>query len=314
MNSAFSKNNSDSVCGDKKFLSSYFLVEASDVGAVSLFFQQLYENYFEEKTSYTGVVGRRKRVEKYFDVRDFPVLADEKELLLVTDENLPTYRVGRETVIFRDNGITPAKVRLFEVKRYNKKTTPLDKHLLFGRVKRKERPDLLKELSGIGQYPSDSFIENLHVNHEEVVYLVRHFGVPVAAVTLDKFHIANYGLPNTSTQIKFERFSGAESHLTVQELNELDDLFCNAINDFHKQFPGLRRLNWIGYKDYQQIANGLLPTRTYFRNNPLLFTLGQIVILSFIGFIILYLFIGRHSLRDNYRNQFTGNNQNNYDK
>ena len=239
-------------------------------------------------------MGHRYRLETYFDFGGLDLLKKNIELVFSVNENLPEYRLDREKIFYRDNKI-PSGVSVYEVKRYNKKVSPLDKHPLFGKIKRKERPNLIKALDYVSDEIPEGVVKKLSVDHEEIVYLIRHFGVETGAVTLDKFHISNFGIPNTSMLFKIEIYSDAEKKLTPYEKDQLNKFLCHIDFEFRKYLPHILGSSWFGYADYTKMANKMLPGRALFQQYPLLFYIGQILILSMVGFLFLYLIIGRYS-------------------
>ncbi len=287
-------------CIPQEFKKTYFLLNTDEVADAAMYFKQVFENFFENIEPFTSSVGTRIRVEKYFDTEQLSILNENSGLSMETDEHLPLYRAGRKRILYKD--YNTQKNYVFEVKRYNKKISPLDKHPLFGEIKRGDRPLLLNILQEIENFSVGRLVESLHVDHEDLVFLISHFGVPSAEVTMNKFHISNYGLPNTFTVLKFELLPDAQSHLTSDESNLLGARFCQAINAFQDKFPQIEPLGSFGYNNYIQIADELLPGRHFFRNNPLIFKLGQIMIFSLVGFLILYLLIGRYTRRNIFRN------------
>ena len=118
---------------------------------------------------------------------------------------------------------------------------------------------------------------------------------------MDKFHIDNFGLPNTSALIKFEMYNDVDIRLTEKEKKDLNFAFCRANEGFQKQFPEMVPKSGFGYADYHQLASEMLPSRVFFKKYPILFQLGQIAILCFIGFLVLYLFIGRVHIKSGYK-------------
>lgn len=309
VNSALSKADNDTRCDNAGFSSSYYLLDDSDIGAVSRYFQQMEDAYFKDLQDFTGSIGHQQRVETYFDYLDLRILKNNQELLIAVNENLPGYRVEREWVTHRDNSKSPASIRQYEVKRYNKKRSSLDKHPLFGRIKRKERPQLTNELNRLEEGSPDNLVKTLQIEHDEIVYLITHYGYPYAAVTLSKFYIASYGLPNTSTLLKIEKYDDAEKNLNTKERSNLNRVLCQVNQGVRHQFPNLQPVAWFGYADYQQIASKLMPTRDVFVRHPVVYTLGQIIVLSFMGFLIIYLLIGRYEKRENYRKIMLNNDQ-----
>ena len=309
--SSRASDTNNAFCESSEFSSRYFLLEANDVGLVSTFFGSFFEQYFQDFDPFLSKSGERSRIERYFDSRDLDLHENDAELVLIVDKNLPSYRAGRERIVFRDE-INGVKFE-FEVKKYNKKISAFDKHALFGKVRRKDRQMLIDKLKSIGLSSVNQVDETLQVNHEELVVLFSHFGTHLAEISLDKFHISNFGLPNTYTLLKFEIFKEKLSGLKANEKKQLNSAFCDLVNDFQHKFSSLKPVGSFGYEQYTDLANKLLPSRSFYQRYPVAFEFGQIFVLVLIGFLILYLFLGRYSQGVSYRESNSGKNLNSND-
>ena len=117
---------------------------------------------------------------------------------------------------------------------------------------------------------------------------------------MSRFNISDYGVPNSSLLVKFEKFHDIEDKLTENETKSLDTFFCQLEKSFQINFPHIKSVPWFGYAEYYQLAIDNLPSRAFFRKHPEIFTIGQIFILSFIGFLFITLILGRYSKRDSH--------------
>lgn len=291
---AYSETNVLEGCSIEDFKSTYYLINVADFGAVSSFYQGLSERYFDGIESFTGILGGRKRYEFYFDSEDLQLLKNGGELLISVEDNLPRYREEREKVVYRENVDNPYDINEYEVKRYTKKVTPLDKHPLFGRIKRNERPIIFEKLKMLESISPERISERLKVEHDEIVFQISHYGVPTADIVLSKFHISNFGLPNTYTLLKFVQHDAAMAKLTEGEKKDLSLAMCQANRGFQAQFPHVKHVPWFGYANYHRLASEMLPSRTFFQNKLVLFQLGQIFVLCTIGFLLITLLLGRY--------------------
>ena len=296
-------------CNGLKSSNAYYLLGIADIEEVSRYFQTLSESHFKEIESFSAIVGQRDRLVTFYDTKDLGLLNQGIELLHVVDKKLPAYREDRESIYYRDDNDSITDIKRFEVKRYNKKVAPLDKHPLFGRVKRNQRENLADSISQRINAAPETISPYLKVEHQEVVYLVSHYGSPYAEITLDKFHIINFGVPNTSTLIRYEIYPNSEFELTKRELDDLNAVFCSAQKEFTRRFPEIKPMSWFGYADYQRLATEILPSRVFFQRYPILFQLGQIAVLSFCGFLMIYLILGRYHKKVIYK--VTKNNSRN---
>jgi len=298
---AYSDSSGTINCQGGRFSSSYFLVERENIVSVSLFFRNMFDKRADSMSPFLSEVGSIERIEKYFDSEEYSVLKNNKELMSSEISSLPVYKTERESVFYRELEGEIVKNVMFEVRRYNKKLTPLDKHPLFGQVRRKERLQLINKLDFIKGFSPELITEKLEVKHNELIFLLTRLGEPVAAITLDKFHISNYGLKNTSLLMKFEIYNGEAASLFEDEELKLNNIMCNMENEFRLQFSGVQSVSWFGYRDYHNIANDILPVRVLFQSYPLLYVIGQVLVLVFIGFLLLYLLLGRYSPKSSYR-------------
>jgi len=221
------------------------------------------------------------------------------ELFHSVTSNLPIFRASREQVVFANHGIVSPSIQHFEVKKYNKKKSPIDKHPLLGIIKRKERQLLLSLLPGNGNIKSLS--EKLNATHDEVVFLISHLGTECGSISLNNITLANFGIPTSHTVFKIESNSYALSHLKEAEKTELMHALSTIDNAFQEQFPHISPTNNFGYTEAHDLANKNLPTHNLFTRYPTLYQLGQIVVLVFIGWIFLYLPINRHSYKPIHR-------------
>ncbi len=278
---------------------SYFL-DTDSIGSVSAFFTRIPEMYFElGDASFSIYRGVKSRNETYFDNAVNDLLNYKFELLIVVEENLPTYRAARERVIFRS--LSTGEVDVFETKRYNKTKSALDKHQLFGQIKRKQRQRLVDKLNLLSIDRVEKVEAKLQVQHKEVVLLISHFGVSYGAIILDQIHISNFGIPNTNTLLRLEVFSDKLKKLKADELTFILESFCKTNTGIRESFSSLTPQPHFGYPDYDQLAQDILSSRQFFMSHPGIYKLGQIVALMLIGIMLLRLFIGRYKRHLGYR-------------
>jgi hypothetical protein len=288
------------VCNIQDSPNIYYQVGVADVEAVSLYYNKLSEDHFSEIDSFTAIKGKRERIETFYDTRELSYLQNEIELFHMVNTKLPLYREDREHVVYNNNSELNPLLKHYEVKRYNKSNTALDKHPLFGRVKRKERPDLLAVLSVQNKIAPVEIAPKLKVEHQEVVYLVTHYGNPYAEITMDQFHIVNFGVPNTNTLLKYHVYPNHLDELNKQERDTLYNAFCSARRGFEERFPYLTPLSRFGYTEYTAMATAMLPGRVYFQRHLWLFKLGQVFVLIFCSFLVIYLILGRYQKQNIY--------------
>lgn len=293
--------NSIGHCNNDNYSNRYYLINVKDVANASFFFNSLAKNYLGSMEGFSGQTGKRQRVETFFDYPDLRVLKNKMSLSLTVDENLPEYRSERKWISYRDNNSDPPKIQEFEVRKYNKKFSVLDKHPLFGILKRSERPLLQAELEKIGDFEPNSLHKNLAVSHDEFVFLIVFYGKPQASIVLDTFHISAFGMPNTFNSFRIEKSSKQSKELNEAEQQVLNSSLCNIVEGFEKAIPSLNPQQDLGYAEYTSLAKQLVPTRDLFIQYPLLFKMAQVIILVLIGFMILYLFVNRYQKKNNYR-------------
>ena len=224
--SALAKDSSLNSCDNQYFDNVYYLFDKNDFIAAGDFFQLNDLLFPFERTNFKGLLGQRNRITTFYDFDDLKLLNANKELVHTLDNNLPDYRVEKEQIIYIDKLTTPATIKRFEVKKYNKKVSPLDKHPLFSRIKRKERSILIDQLSTISKDPPDSISESLKIRSAEILHLITLFGIPHAAITLSEFTISNIGVPNTSLLLKIDIFHDWLDELKEHEKKYLNTLLC----------------------------------------------------------------------------------------
>ena len=298
--SALAKDSSLNSCDSQDFDNAYYLFDKNDFIAAGDFFLLNDLLFPFEKTNFLTLLGQRDRITTYYDFDDLELHNANKELVHILDINLPDYRAEKEQIIYIDNLSTSEITQWFEVKKYNKKVSPLDKHPLFSRIKRKERSILIDQLSAISKDSPESISESLQIRSVEKVHLITLFGIPHAAITLSKFTISDIGVPNTSLLLKIEIFHDNQDKLIKQEKKYLNSLFCRIDENFQRRFPHIKSYAWFGYVEYNKLATNFQPSRALFRKYPEIYSIGQIICLSFIGFLFIYLILGRYSRQDSY--------------
>ena len=298
--SALAEDSSLDPCDNQDFDNVYYLFDKNNFIAAGDFFQLNDLSFPFERTNFKGLMGQRDRTTTFYDFDDLELHNANKELVYILDNNLPDYRVEKEQISYIDKLTTPENIQRFEVKKYNKKVSPLDKHPLFSRIKRKERSILIDQLSTISKDPPDSISESLKIKSAEKVHLITLFGIPHAAITLSEFTISNIGVPNTSLLLKIEIFHDRSDELKKYEKKYLNTLFCRIDEKFHRQFPHIKPYSWFGYVEYNKLAENYQPSHALFRQYPEIYSIGQIICLTFIGFLFIYLILGRYSRHDGY--------------
>ena len=287
-------------CEYKDFDNAYFLIDKSDFYSVSVFYKNISIIDSEGESDFKSLIGKSDITRTYYDFHDLDILNDNNELVSILNSDFPDYFTEREQVYYIDTKTTPININKFEVKNYYKKITPLDKHHLFSQIKRKERSDLIDQLANNSKSSPESISESLKIKSSDNVHFIILYGVSYGAITLSRFSIYNYGLPNTSLLLKIEKYYDRGKSITEHETNLLNAFFCRIEESFQIKFPHIKSFPWFGYAEYNQIAADSLPSRAFFRRYPEVFTIGQISILSFIGFLFISLILGRYSKRDSY--------------
>ena len=298
--SALAEDSSLNSCDNQDFDNAYYLLDKNDINDVPDFFRQIVLLFSAEKTNFLTLMGQRDRITTYYDFDNLELHNANKELVHTLDINLPDYRVEKEQISYIDKQTTPATIKRFEVKNYNRKISPLDKHQFFSRIKRKVRPILIDQLSTNSKDSPETISESLKIKSIEKVGLITLFGIPHAAITLSKFTISDIGVPNTSMLIKIEIFHDSQDKLIKQEKKYLNSLFCRIDENFHSRFPHIKSYSWFGYVEYNKLATNFQPSRALFRQYPEIYSIGQILCLTFIGFLLIYLILGRYSRQASY--------------
>jgi len=288
-------------CQKRIFSNTYYLVDNIYAQHTSAFLQNILKPDIYQKANFIGFEGLRDRVSTYYDFDDLELLHSNKELVHIIDTGLPQYHPGKQIISYINNEVKPAVINNYAVKNYKKTISPMDKHPLFGRIKRKERDSLIKSLNPVSSKSPETITESLVINSKERVHLVTLYGIPYGSVTLSQFTAINYGVPNTSLLLKLEKHSGLQDRLKKYEDEQLNLFLCSVNEHFHFQFPNIKPSERFGYVEYNKIASQNLPTRSLFREYGLVFTIGQIISLGLTGFLIIWFFLGRYTRSNNYR-------------
>ena len=289
-------------CQGEAFENSYFLLEPADFYKASVFYLQLPDQNAPTDGGLKNLAGERVRLKTFYDDQSHSLLDNGLELASSVITSLPAHQEERDGITLVDHAFTPAQQINYEVRRYKRKTTALDKHPLFSRIKRSERPLLIEYLkSRAGVQDPEQVQARLTVEEQESIRLYRYFGVAYGSISMTAIHINSYGMENSFMALKFEIFPDSVENLNSQELAHLSDVLCRSQLAFATHHPELQALPWLGYSHYYHLAEKLLPNRALFDRYPLLYRLGQVFSLLFIGFLVMYLAIGRYRQTDKHR-------------
>jgi len=297
---ALTEDSSLNSCNNQDFDNVYYLLDKNDIIGVTDFYNRMHLLFFSEKTNFLTLMGQRDIITTFYDFDNMELHNANKELVHILDKNLPDYRVEKEQISYIDKLTRPVNVRRFEVKNYNKKVSPLDKHPFFSRIKRKERSMLIDQLSTISKDSPESITESLKMQSTEKVVFITLFGIPHAAISLGNFTISNIGVPNTSLLLRIEIFRDSQDNLKNHEKEYLNSLFCRIDENFQSQFPHVKPYSWFGYVEYNQLATNFQPSGQLFRKYPEIYSIGQIICLTFIGFLFIHLISGRYTRQASY--------------
>lgn len=287
-------------CKLHDFSNVYYLMDSADIASVAVFFNAAIDIAPEgENTSLTRQIGNRYRVFQYFDTPEKQLLANEKELVLIEDKNLPDYRENKKVIRYREIINSNPNFKYFKAKKYNKKNTLMDKHPLFGEVRRKDRLSLLSSI-GLPESHVSKLRKTVEVYKNETAYIIQHYGVVKAEIALEEFHISNYGLPNTFSLLKFE-FDDSSDDLNSLESQQIKGVLCKIKNIFNQQYPEIKGVSWVGYKTYFELSYRLFPLRGWVEQNLLYYRLIQAIVLGVIGSLFLYLCLGRYKKSTTYK-------------
>ncbi len=303
----YAENLEQDACENKGFDNAYYLLNKKDYAAASTFFQEIPPM---KKGKFYIFPGERERVSTYYDFEDLAILNSGKELVYTLDENLPKYFKEREQVRYIDKPESHSNITSFKVKRYSKKTSSLDKHPLYGKIKRKERPSLIEWLSSFSRNSPELVKEVLRIKSTDSIYFVTFYGDTVAEIAISYFTVSNFGVPNTTMLLKIEKINKNQEELTIDERKDFESYLCQVNNDLKSQFLDAESYPWFGYEQYNKIALDNFPGRRFFQKYPELYVIGQIMCLSFIGFLIISLLLGRYSKSTAYRSFFKKNKRN----
>jgi len=165
--SALTEDTSQLPCEAQDFDNVYYLFDINDITDATYFYNQMHLLFPTEKTNFLTLIGQRDRISTFYDFDNLALHNANKELVHILDNNLPDYRAEKEQIIYIDKLSTPKVIQRFEVKNYNRKISPLDKHPFFSRIKRKQRSILIDHLSTISKDSPDSISESLKIKSKE---------------------------------------------------------------------------------------------------------------------------------------------------
>lgn len=299
--SAYAEDAPQDDCENRSFDNVYYLIDKKDFVPVSIFYQNIPVINSNAGFKFMNLEGQRDRITTYYDFDDLAILNANKELMSTLDDDLAKYFVEREQIKYIDKLTEPRNIIDFEVKNYNKNISSLDKHSLFGQIKRKERPILIEHLSSISESSPESISESLKIKSTENINFIILYGVTYGVITISHFSIFNFGVPNTSLLLKIEKINDKQTELTIDEKSYLESYFCGIDKNFQIQFPHIKSFSWFGYEQYNKLAVDNFPLRSFFRKYPEIYSIGQIISLSLIGFLLMYLILGRYSKFTAYR-------------
>lgn len=288
-------------CNNKSFDNISYLLHKNDIKAAGIFFLLKDLESSPEKTNFRSFIGRRNKITTFYDFAELQLHNAGRELVHTIDNNLLNYRRDREKISYVNRSLLATETKWFEVKHYNKKLSPLDKHPFFGQIKRQERTMLIDYLANISEAPSESITESLIIESTENVRLITLFGIPHATITLSDFSIINIGVPNTFLLFKMEIFHEQQENLKQYEKEYLNAFFCRVHEKFQRQFTETKSYPWFGYAEYHKLAIKTQPSHLLFRRYPEIFSLGQILSLTCIGFLFIYFILGRYTRQSSYR-------------
>lgn len=262
---------------------------------INNYLEQSIPNLINPHSMFGENSGTRLKTGTYFDTPTQDLFHSKIELLHTIEHQLPTYQQEREYISYGSyQNSNQAFTHRYPVKHYKKFHTKFDKHPLIGLVKRSQRP-LLFDLLGNNIELLEQLTANIEVEHNEKVFLISHLNETVAQVSLDNYHIENFGLPVAGTLLTFEIDPIIEERLNNNEKTILKSVMCTLETDIENALSIKRLPTNLNYLDYIKLANNRLPIRSFIRQYPLFFNILQAATLSLIGFLLLVLLSGRYN-------------------
>ena len=276
---------------------SLYILEYDQILPASIFFKSLQTLLpADPEKKLTSISGQLELTTTFFDTNNRAALNNNAQISLTTNHRLPGYRENRESVTVKKG----EKSLSYTTKNYTQKENSDDKHKLIGRISRKQRPDFYRELQNAGINNPLEVREVLRVETDSVTRQYQFLGDPVATVSIKSHEISNFGLPTRLSTFEIRRIGKARNLSQIEE-KTLNSRLCAIEQEIKKQIPGIRKITTGEYQLYTEKAQETLPTHLLFSSTPWLFKLGQIVILSIIGFLLIYLINGRHQANRQHR-------------
>jgi len=124
---ASADDGSPTSCENEGFDNIYYLIDKNDFYPASIFYQKIETIDSETETDFESLIGERGRTSIYYDFDNLDILKADKELVYIQHNDLPDYFPDREIINYIDTQTTPVNNNKFEVKKYNRKISPLVK-------------------------------------------------------------------------------------------------------------------------------------------------------------------------------------------
>lgn len=290
------------------FDTKHYLLKVEDASKISSLFTKMDSQYFGKlKAGVFGAeIGSRYGRKIFFDFEHNELHKSCSELSLTKYENLPEYRRDKIKIQFKD---CKEKKYGFESKKYNKKLKAEDKHLLIGKIKRKEREHLKELLLEVTNIDLLLLKKSIDITFHDVVYEVSHYGNVYGSVTLRQFSFSSLGVSNTFILLRLEVSEEEKIPLTLSESNALKIAFLDLDTDVRKLVANEALVENFGYSEYYKLKHSIVPLAHLAREESIGFRLFQVLILSGIGWFCLFLLFRMkvaftsYSLRDFRQNE-----------
>ena len=289
--SVFADSTIGAVCNTTSNTKSYYELQSNQLAPIDTYLQTRLHGFFVNQSLLTSLSGHREKKIVYFDTPDLKLFNLNIELSHTLEKQLPKYIREREYITYKNHN--QAETIKFQARKYKTKLSQYDKLPLIRYVRRKERPLLLERLSNFPDLFTE-LSETLEVNHTEKAYLITHMGKVISQVSLDKYHIDNFGLPVYGYLLSLELSSDYKTRLNTDEIATLTTTLCTLESEIVNSLSLTFKPEALNYSHYTQLAKDKLPIRDFILRNPLLFNILQSIFFIILGTLLLTLLIGRY--------------------
>lgn len=240
----------------------------------------------------------KTRQEEFFDTPKFRLYRQGAALYLHKNTFLTKYNTQKLRVFFQQSANEPLMV--FSAQQYKKKSNEIERHPLFGILKKKQRPELKKILKNQSITHISELKPILNVDHTIQSYPVYLYYTQLAEIQLDHATTDVYGFEKNNLIFRYQVFpANIANHLTPFQQQHAEQLLSDLRCYFTQEISAFKPIRELDYHYYYEQVEKEFPWYSFFSRFPMVFKLGQIVLLCAFGFLIICLLLLRLEKREN---------------